>query len=73
MYYLQEMRINSNSNSALSRLVLSTTSSTSMAQSHQEAADEDLKKLREGYNHLATSHQTLKRDHQKLIGKTQTC
>ena len=35
----------------------------------QEAADEDMKRLREGYNNLATNHQLLKRDHQKLIGK----
>ncbi len=66
--YLQEMRISCNSNSSLSRLILSTSTTTAMASNHHEAAAEDMKKLRESYTSLATSHQCLKKDHQKLIG-----
>ncbi len=40
-----------------------------MAASHHEAAAEDMKKLRESYTNLATNHQHLKKDHQKLIGE----
>ena len=45
--------------------------SSSMAASHHEAAAEDMKKLRESYTNLATNHQHLKKDHQKLIGELQ--
>jgi len=62
------MRISCNSNSSLSRLILSTSTTTAMASNHHEAAAEDMKKLRESYTSLATSHQCLKKDHQKLIG-----
>ena len=40
-----------------------------MASSHHEAAAEDMKGLRDSYTNLATNHQQLKKDHQKLIGK----